>query len=106
MTWPSGWTACRACRPEADIRTFSRLLFAAYFIEAGLILIVAPWSRFWDGNLFTVTRPALHDLLGTAYARGAVSGLGVFTVLAGLVELAGAMLARRNGPVDGSAGPA
>ena len=44
-----GW---HASRPEADISFLTRILFAAYFLEAGLILVVAPWSSFWDRNLF------------------------------------------------------
>jgi hypothetical protein len=69
------------------IRTFSRLLFAAYFLEAGFILAVAPWSTFWDHNRFAQARPALEAFLNTAYVRGGVSGVGVITALAGLAEL-------------------
>ena len=59
-----GSTASHACRPEADISFLTRILFAAYFLEAGLILVVAPWSGFWDRNLFLV-----HDSLAPARAR-------------------------------------
>src|SRR4029078_7989561 len=69
------------------IRTLSRLLFAAYFLEAGFILVVAPWSAFWDHNRFAATRPALEAFLNSPYARGAVTGVGVITALAGLAEL-------------------
>lgn len=78
----------RVSRAGADIRTLSRLLFAAYFLEAGFILIVAPWSSFWEHNRFAQARPALAAILDSPYARGAVTGVGVLTAIAGLVELA------------------
>jgi hypothetical protein len=83
--------ASRACRPEADISFFTRILFAADFLEAGLVLLVAPWSSFWDRNLFFETLPTLRHVLSSPFARGAVSGVGAVTVIAGLVELAGLM---------------
>jgi hypothetical protein len=72
------------------------LLFAAYFLEAGLILIVAPWSAFWDRNFFAEALPAMDAILSSPYARGAVSGVGLVTLLAGLVELGGAFASRRE----------
>jgi hypothetical protein len=73
------------------------LLFAAYFLEAGLILIVAPWSRFWDRNFFAEALPLLEAILASPYARGAVSGVGLITLLAGLAEIGGAFAAKREG---------
>ena len=75
---------------------FTRLLFAAYFLEAGLILIVAPWSAFWDRNFFASTLPALEHILASPFARGAVSGIGAITAVAGLAELAALFLTRRR----------
>jgi hypothetical protein len=85
-----------ACRPEADISFFTRTLLAAYFIEAGLILIVAPWSGFWGRNVFVEYVPALQPVLASPYVRGAVSGIGAVTVLAGLAELGGLLVRRRQ----------
>jgi hypothetical protein len=75
---------------------FTRLLFAAYFLEAGLILIVAPWSAFWDRNFFAESLPALEHVLASPFARGAVSGVGAITAIAGLTELAAVFLTRRR----------
>jgi hypothetical protein len=80
------------------IRTLSRLLFAAYFLEAGFILVVAPWSGFWEHNRFVQARPALETLLNSPYARGAVTGVGVITALAGLAELGSLVLSRGRRP--------
>jgi hypothetical protein len=91
-----GWIGSRRCRPEAEIRPISRLLFAAYFLEVGLILIVAPWSVFWQHNFFADVLPSLEPLIHNNFVRGAVSGLGLVTVLAGLAELVGVLASRRR----------
>ena len=33
-------------------RLLRQLLFVAYLIEAGLVLLIGPWSRLWDRNAF------------------------------------------------------
>jgi hypothetical protein len=79
------------------ISVITRLLFAAYFIEAGLVLIVAPWrTAFWDRNFFIERLPLLETVLGNVFVRGAGSGIGGLTALAGLAELAGIFAARRR----------
>lgn len=77
------------------ISFFTRVLFAAYFLEAGFILIVAPWSGFWDRNFFAASAPALRPWVDSPFVRGAVSGIGGITAIAGLAEL-GSLLARRR----------
>jgi hypothetical protein len=62
--------------------------------------VVAPWSGFWDRNLFLETMPALEHLLMNPFARGAVSGVGAITVLAGLAELAGVVALRHRASGD------
>ncbi len=75
----------------------SRVLFAAYFLEAGFVLIVAPWkAAFWDRNFFIERLPALESFLSNVFVRGAVSGIGGLTTLAGLAELAGLFVSRRS----------
>jgi hypothetical protein len=81
-----------------NITTISRILFAVYFLEAGLVLIVAPWKApFWDRNFFVERLPLLEGLIGNVFVRGAVSGIGGLTALAGLAELAGIFVARQAG---------
>jgi hypothetical protein len=57
---------------------------------------VAPWSGFWDRNLFFAAMPALEPVLISPFARGAVSGVGAITVVAGLAELAGVLSLRHR----------
>ena len=73
-----------------------RLLLVAYFIEVGLLLVLVPWSPFWERNYFLTAYPILRSLLSNNYVRGAVSGLGVVNLLMGFNELASVLLARRR----------
>ncbi len=57
--------------------------------------MVMPWSPFWDRNLFVASFPAVERLLASPYARGAVSGVGVITAIAGVAELAAGFGTRR-----------
>jgi hypothetical protein len=68
----------------------------ALFLEIGLLLIVLPWSGFWDRNYFGLTWPGLRPIITNNFVRGAVTGLGVVNVLAGLVDLALLFVARQR----------
>lgn len=72
-----------------------RLLLVAFFLEIGLVLIVVPWSAYWDRNYFAQSIPSIHALITNNFVRGAVSGLGVINLSAGLAELV-SMVASRN----------
>ncbi len=74
----------------------TRVLLVAYFIEAGVLLVVAPWSSFWDRNYFLASWPLVDTVLRNDWVRGAVSGLGVINVCAGLIELTGLFTLRRR----------
>jgi hypothetical protein len=88
VTRRSARTGSRAYRREADISLLTRVLFAAYFLEAGLVLIVAPWSGFWERNFFAGAVPWVAHAASSPFVRGAVSGIGAITAIAGLAELA------------------
>ena len=66
---------------------FRRLILLAYFVEVGLVLLVVPWSPFWDRNYFVQMWPALETLTRSNLIRGAVSGLGVVNLWAAMSEL-------------------
>jgi len=57
---------------------------------------VAPWSQFWDRNFFASALPLVEPIVASPYARGAVSGVGLVTLLAGLADLGGAFASRRE----------
>ena len=73
------------------------LFFAACFFEAGLLLIILPWTVLWDRNYLLAAVPWVHELVQNPYVRGAVSGLGLVNVGLGVAEIA-ALVAERFGP--------
>jgi hypothetical protein len=73
-----------------------RLVYVAFFLEVGLLLVVLPWSAFWDHNYFAVTWPAIQPFLGSNFVRGGVTGLGVVNLVAGVSDLLVAVSARAS----------
>jgi hypothetical protein len=73
-----------------------RLLLIAFFFEIGFALLVVPWSAFWDRNYFAEALPSLHLLITNNFVRGAVSGLGLVNVFAGLAEIVAILFARHG----------
>ena len=64
-----------------------QLLFIAYLVEAGLVLLIVPWSGLWERNAFIqMAATWLVDVARSGWARGAVSGIGLMLVGAGLAE--------------------
>jgi hypothetical protein len=73
-----------------------RLLRALLFLEFGLMLIVVPWSSYWDRNYFAALIPGMHQLIVNNFVRGAVSGLGVINLFAGVADLVAVYMARHT----------
>jgi hypothetical protein len=71
-----------------------RLILVALFLEVGFLLVVIPWSSFWDRNYFAQSIPAVNALITNNFVRGAVSGLGLINVYLGLSELVSTLSAR------------
>ncbi len=70
-----------------DVSTLNRLLFTAYFLEVGVILLLVPWTHWWAHNYFAESFPVLKTQTGNNIVRGAVSGIGVLNLVAGLADL-------------------
>lgn len=78
------------------IHPFSRFLSFVYLLEAGLLLLVVPWTVFWERNYFL--EGTLAGALLTPHAvRGAISGLGLVCLAAAVAELRGLWPGRRSG---------
>lgn len=71
-----------------------RLLLTVFFFEAGLVLVILPWSGYWERNYFAQLWPPLQMFLVNDYVRGAVSGLGLVNMLAGVAEIWSFLAAR------------
>ena len=63
------------------------MLFVALLLETGLLLILIPWSAFWERNYFVAWSAWLDTFLTSNYTRGAITGLGLVNVWAALGEL-------------------
>jgi hypothetical protein len=57
-----------------------RILWTLICFELGILLILVPWSGFWERNFFLQRFPDLVPLLMNPFSRGAVSGLGLLDV--------------------------
>ena len=53
-----------------------------------MLLIVLPWSAFWERNYFAAAWPGLRPFLTNNYVRGAITGLGLVNLCAGFADLA------------------
>jgi hypothetical protein len=72
------------------------LLVAAYLIEAGVLLVLAPWSALWQRNYFAAHMPLLGQWMMSPYVKGAVTGIGLITALGGLRDLVSAFMLRQS----------
>ena len=52
---------------------------------------MVPWLGFWERNYFAETLPVVGAVVHNNFVRGAVSGIGVLNLLAGLYDLHRAM---------------
>ena len=88
------------------IHAVTRLLIAAYLIASGVVLTMTPWSPFWLHNYFAQAWPWLGDAMATTAVRGAVTGVGLVTALAGVLDLVSVLIARRAAVSPSSITPA
>ena len=75
-----------------------RLIITALFFEIGVVLLVVPWMPYWQQNYFIDARPLVEPVLTNDFVKGAISGLGLVNLVAGLFELASLFMANRTDP--------
>ncbi|HUO35288.1 MAG TPA: hypothetical protein VMU43_09875 [Candidatus Acidoferrum sp.] len=80
--------------PEGPLKRLSQILLVLVWLELGLLLILVPWSEYWEMNYFLYQYPQLALIAGNSFLRGAVSGLGVLNILFALESIR-----RRTPPV-------
>jgi hypothetical protein len=69
-------------------RPWLQFLYLLYCVEAGVFLLLAPWSLLWIHGYFAQI-PALRALLLSGYFRGAVSAFGAILLMIAAVDFAG-----------------
>jgi hypothetical protein len=57
-----------------------RALVVLICFELGVLLILAPWSAFWERNYFLDRYPELIPIFLNPFLRGAITGLGLLDV--------------------------
>jgi hypothetical protein len=67
-------------------RRISVVVLVLFCLELGLVLLVLPWTRLWVDNNLLLNYPALRNLAGNAFVRGAFSGLGLLDLWIGIWE--------------------
>lgn len=54
-----------------------RVILLLLWLELGLLLVLVPWSDYWEMNYFLNRFPGLIPYLLNPYLRGVISGLGL-----------------------------
>lgn len=69
------------------------IVYILICFEVGIMLLILPWTRYWDDNFFLyfitgkLNSPGLLAFLTSGWVRGAVTGLGIINILAGLRDI-------------------
>jgi hypothetical protein len=87
----------RARTAAGDGILIRRLVFVAFFLEVGLLLVVLPWSEFWERNYFALGWPVIQAIVTNNFVRGGISGLGIVNLIVGVTDLSH-VFAARPGP--------
>ena len=53
----------------------------------GVILVVAPWTSWWDANYLLLPHPAVRAFLLSSITRGVVTGLGLVNIVLAVHEI-------------------
>jgi hypothetical protein len=77
------------------------LIYAAFFLEVGLLLVVLPWSAFWARNYFVEAWPLLQPLVTNNFVRGGVTGLGLVNLVSAFAEIGLVLGARSRQELSG-----
>jgi polyferredoxin len=83
----------------------SRLLIVAIFFEVGVVLMIVPWSTYWERNYFVEAVPYVEAIATNTFVRGAITGLGIVNLLAGLAELASLFMSHGPGETPSAVAP-
>ena len=77
------------------LEPFFRWLFVLYCVEAGVFLVLAPWSLLWDRGCFSLPLPSLRQVCLHPLVRGGVTGFGLVHLVWGAHDLGGLLGGRR-----------
>jgi hypothetical protein len=72
------------------------LLSVTSSLLVGVILVIAPWTSWWDQNYLLQPYPVLRALMLSPFARGLVSGLGLVNIALAILEVHQSFTTRRE----------
>ena len=82
--------------PASTVR-FARLcVYLLYCLEAGFLLMLAPWSDIWTENRLFQSSALLETVVTSAAFRGLVTGVGLALVLNALSDIVGTLWGQRR----------
>ncbi len=61
-------------------RVWLQFFYLLYCVEAGIFLVLVPWSILWNHSYFAQV-PGLRDVLLSGYMKGAISSFGMLHLL-------------------------
>ncbi|MFN7962146.1 MAG: hypothetical protein U0002_12835 [Thermoanaerobaculia bacterium] len=87
------------------LSTLSQILFILYCLQAGVLLVLAPWSPSWERLLWQLPLGGFQQLALAPWLRGSVTGLGLVHLVWGAHDL-NALFQRRPEPEAEAPAPA
>jgi hypothetical protein len=68
------------------LRRIGVLLFVFLCATLGVMLMILPWRPEWSDNPLLMAYPTLRTIVGSGFARGVSTGMGVLNVWIGFWE--------------------
>jgi len=71
----------------------SVIVYILICFEVGILLMILPWTSYWDDNYFLdlligkLHAPVVAAVLHSGYTRGGVTGLGLLNLIAGFRDI-------------------
>lgn len=62
-------------------------VMVVFCFYVGLLLVVLPWTRYWQENHYLVISATWGPILNSGIARGVISGLGLIDIWIGVSEV-------------------
>jgi len=63
------------------------IFLLVYSLSGGLFLLIVPWTKWWERNIFLYLIPLLRVVFLNNFFRGAASFLGFLLLALGIIEL-------------------
>jgi len=83
-----------------------RLLFIVYCLEAGIFLLLTPWTDGWSRLLVVAPLGALRPLLASSWVRGLITGFGALHLVWAVHDIDLVFRGEPASPSDGERSPA